>query len=257
MKVKQAVILAGGLGTRISEETALKPKPMVEIGGYPILWHIMKFYAHFGVTEFIICAGYKANEIKKYFADYYTLNSDVTFDFSENSVTYHSRPDENWKVSIIDTGLETQTGGRLARVKEHLMERFFLTYGDGLSDIDLPQLVAAHSKNKAEITVSAVRPPGRFGAMKIEEAQVTEFVEKPAGDGSWINGGFFLCEKKFLERIRSDSEILEQHPLMSAAKDQKLFAHFHNGFWQPMDTLRDRNLLNSMWEDGAASWKLW
>ena len=253
----QVVILAGGYGTRLSEETHLRPKPMVEIGGKPILWHIMKYYASFGCENFVICAGYKASSIKQYFLDYRTLNSDVTFHFSKNEIEYHSEPDENWNVTIVDTGLETQTGGRLRRISHLLDDKFFLTYGDGLSNVDLNKLQDTHEANQNDVTVTAVRPPGRFGALSLENEQVSGFIEKPMGDGSWINGGYFLCEKRFLDRIEGDQTVLEQSPLAGAARDGKMGAHKHDGFWHPMDTLRDKNMLETLWNDGSAEWKVW
>ena len=253
----QGVILAGGYGTRLSEETHLRPKPMVEIGGKPILWHIMKYYASFGCENFVICAGYKASSIKQYFLDYRTLNSDVTFHFSKNEIEYHSEPDENWNVTIVDTGLETQTGGRLRRISHLLDDKFFLTYGDGLSNVDLNKLQDTHEANQNDVTVTAVRPPGRFGALSLENEQVSGFIEKPMGDGSWINGGYFLCEKRFLDRIEGDQTVLEQSPLAGAARDGKMGAHKHDGFWHPMDTLRDKNMLETLWRDGSAEWKVW
>ena len=253
----QVVILAGGYGTRLSEETHLRPKPMVEIGGKPILWHIMKYYASFGCENFVICAGYKASSIKQYFLDYRTLNSDVTFHFSKNEIEYHSEPDENWNVTIVDTGLETQTGGRLRRISHLLDDKFFLTYGDGLSNVDLNKLQDTHEANQNDVTVTAVRPPGRFGALSLENEQVSGFIEKPMGDGSWINGGYFLCEKRFLDRIEGDQTVLEQSPLAGAARDGKMGAHKHDGFWHPMDTLRDKNMLETLWRDGSAEWKVW
>ena len=253
----QVVILAGGYGTRLSEETHLRPKPMVEIGGKPILWHIMKYYASFGCENFVICAGYKASSIKQYFLDYRTLNSDVTFHFSKNEIEYHSEPDENWNVTIVDTGLETQTGGRLRRISHLLDDKFFLTYGDGLSNVDLKKLKDTHEANQNDVTVTAVRPPGRFGALSLEDEQVSGFIEKPMGDGSWINGGYFLCEKRFLDRIEGDQTVLEQSPLAGAARDGKMGAHKHDGFWHPMDTLRDKNMLETLWNDGSAEWKVW
>ena len=253
----QVVILAGGYGTRLSEEPPLRPKPMVEIGGKPILWHIMKYYASFGCENFVICAGYKASSIKQYFLDYRTLNSDVTFHFSKNEIEYHSEPDENWNVTIVDTGLETQTGGRLRRISHLLDDKFFLTYGDGLSNVDLNKLQDTHEANQNDVTVTAVRPPGRFGALSLENEQVSGFIEKPMGDGSWINGGYFLCEKRFLDRIEGDQTVLEQSPLAGAARDGKMGAHKHDGFWHPMDTLRDKNMLETLWRDGSAEWKVW
>lgn len=253
----QVVILAGGYGTRLSEETHLRPKPMVEIGGKPILWHIMKYYASFGCENFVICAGYKASSIKQYFLDYRTLNSDVTFHFSKNEIEYHSEPDENWNVTIVDTGLDTQTGGRLRRISHLLDDKFFLTYGDGLSNVDLKKLKDTHEANQNDVTVTAVRPPGRFGALSLEDEQVSGFIEKPMGDGSWINGGYFLCEKRFLDRIEGDQTVLEQSPLAGAARDGKMGAHKHDGFWHPMDTLRDKNMLETLWNDGSAEWKVW
>lgn len=253
-------ILAGGYGTRISEESELKPKPMVEIGDYPILWHIMKYYSTFGINEFVILLGYKGYVIKEYFANYFLHNSDVTFDLKENSMSVHNSSSENWKVSLINTGLDTMTGGRLLRAKEHLKDdTFLLTYGDGLSDVDIEKLISSHKKNNKTMTLTAVQPEGRFGALEIDDNnRINQFLEKPKGDGSWINGGFFVCNPEIFEYIQEgDKTVLERSPLETLTKDQKLFAYKHHGFWQPMDTLRDKIKLNNIWQAGNAPWKIW
>ena len=255
----KAVILAGGFGTRISEETDIKPKPMIEIGGKPILWHIMKMYSHHGVNDFIICCGYKGYIIKEYFANYFLHQSDVTFHMNENRMEVHDGRAEPWKVTLVDTGDNVQTGGRLAAVSEYIKneECFCLTYGDGLSDVDISSLVDFHRNHKKLATVTAVFPPGRFGALAIEEFQVKRFMEKPKGDGAMINGGFFVLSPKVLSKISGPECLWEQEPLQTLAKEGELMAFPHSGFWQPMDTLRDKTLLEEHWDSGNAPWKLW
>jgi glucose-1-phosphate cytidylyltransferase len=255
----KAVILAGGLGTRISEETALKPKPMIEIGGKPILWHIMKIYSHYGINEFIICCGYKGYVIKEYFANYFLHQSDITFDMSNNEMKIHQERAEPWKVTLIDTGDNTMTGGRIKRIKEYLEDKedFCLTYGDGVANIDITKLIAFHKSHGKSATLSAIYPPGRFGALEIAENQVTSFYEKPRGDGALINGGFFIVNKKALEYIKGDSTIWEQGPLKNLAQDGELMSYKHDDFWYPMDTLRDKYYLEELWESDKAPWKVW
>jgi len=254
----KAVILAGGLGTRLTEETSSKPKPMVEIGGRPILWHILKIYSHYGINDFIICCGYKGYVIKEYFANYFLHMSDVTFDMSKNSFEVHSHNVEPWKVTLVDTGENTMTGGRLKRVKPHLDdETFCFTYGDGLASINIDELISYHCKNNNLATLTAVQPPGRFGSLSFERGKVLSFDEKPAGDGSWINGGFFVLQPEVLNLIKDDQTIWEQEPLQCLASSGQLGAYHHNGFWQPMDTLRDRNNLENLWTLGSPPWKLW
>ncbi|WP_333615332.1 glucose-1-phosphate cytidylyltransferase [Enterovirga sp.] len=257
-KVTRAVILAGGLGTRLSEETELRPKPMVEIGGRPILWHIMKIFSAQGINDFVICLGYKGYLVKEYFTNYGLHLSDVTFDFKNDTTVVHRRDVEPWKITLVDTGAETMTGGRLRRVRDYLGdEPFCMTYGDGLADIDLRALVAFHLAHGAEATVTAVQPAGRFGALKMGGDLVDGFQEKPAGDGSWINGGFFVLAPRVLDRIGSDMTLWEREPLESLALDGQLRAFRHRGFWQAMDTLRDKRRLEELWESGRAPWKLW
>ena len=255
----KAVILAGGLGTRISEETVIKPKPMIEIGGKPILWHIMKIYSFHGINDFIICCGYKGYVIKEYFANYFLHQSDITFDMSKNEMKIHQERLEPWKVTLIDTGEQTMTGGRIKRIKEYLNngEDFCLTYGDGLANIDITKLIAFHKNHDKLATLSAIYPPGRFGALDITENQVTNFSEKPRGDGALINGGFFVLNSKALDYIQDDNTIWEQRPLKKLAKDGELMSFKHEDFWQPMDTLRDKHLLEELWESEKAPWKLW
>lgn len=255
----KAVILAGGLGTRISEETHLKPKPMIEIGGKPILWHIMKIYSNYGINDFVICCGYKGFVIKEYFANYLLHTSDVTFDMRSQSTEVHENTSEPWRVTLVDTGEETMTGGRLKRVAKYLNdEAFCLTYGDGVADVNIDKLIKFHKQSKGLITVTAVQPPGRFGSLNIDTAGgVTDFEEKPVGDGKWINGGFFVVEPEFLNYLDSDSTPLEGAPLQRAAEAKKLKAYKHSGFWQAMDTLRDNTQLNKMWQDGSAPWRVW
>ena len=255
----KAVILAGGLGTRISEETNLKPKPMVEIGGRPILWHVMKIYSAHGINDFIICAGYKGYVIKEYFQNYFLHMSDVTFDMATNSMEVHQRRSEPWRVTIVDTGEATMTGGRLRRVRDYLgnEEPFCFTYGDGVGDVNITDLVAFHKREGRKATLTGVRPPGRYGALEINGAQVEKFQEKPEGDGSWINGGFFVLEPSVIDLIADDSTVWERTPLESLASTKQLSAYRHGGFWQPMDTLRDKTHLEELWASGKAPWKLW
>ena len=253
----KAVILAGGFGTRISEESHLKPKPMIEIGGRPILWHIMKCYGAYGINEFVICCGYKGYVIKEYFANYFLHMSDVTFDMTNNEMEVHHRKAEPWKVTLVDTGENTQTGGRIKRVKEHVEGTFCMTYGDGVSDLNLQQLLAFHREQKTLATVTAIQPAGRFGSIEIAGARVKSFLEKPRGDKRWISGGFFVCEPQVFERISGDATIWEREPLESLAKDQQLSVYKHEGFWGAMDTMRDRLYLEQLWEEGKAPWKSW
>jgi glucose-1-phosphate cytidylyltransferase len=254
----QAVILAGGLGTRLAEETGLRPKPMVEIGGRPILWHIMKTYSHYGVNDFVILLGYKGYVIKEFFFNYLHHNSDITVDLAGENIKIHSNAVEPWKVTLIDTGEHTMTGGRLKRAADFLDDTFFLTYGDGLSDININDLLAAHEKSAAYMTVTAVYPPARFGMLEINASnKVTRFIEKPIGGGGMINGGYFVVEKKVLDYIDSDSVILEADPLQNLAADNKLSAFKHEGFWQPMDTIRDKLHLEGLWTKNNAPWKVW
>ena len=254
----KAVILAGGLGTRISEETGSRPKPMVEIGGKPILWHILKIYSHHGINEFIICCGYKGYVIKEYFANYFLHTSDVTFDMSDNSVQVHTRKAEPWKVTLVDTGDATFTGGRLARVRQYLdSEPFCFTYGDGVADVNVSKQIAFHKQHGKLATVTAVQPPGRYGALLREGTRVQGFQEKPPGDGAWINGGFFVLSPKVIDSIEGDQSSWEGRPLESIAQSNQLEAYEHRGFWQPMDTLRDKNHLEELWSSGKAPWKTW
>jgi glucose-1-phosphate cytidylyltransferase len=255
----KAVILAGGLGTRISEETVVKPKPMIEIGGKPILWHIMKIYAAHGINEFIICCGYKGFMIKEYFANYSLHTSDVTFDMSRNSVEIHQRKTESWRVTLIDTGEDTMTGGRLRRVAPYLIEEevFCFTYGDGLSDVNITDAIDFHRKHGKLATVTAVQPAGRYGALEIEGDRVSGFAEKPKGDGGLINGGFFVLSPAVISLIKDDSTLWEREPLESLAAQGQLLAYQHLGFWQPMDTLRERNVLEDLWNSRKAPWKIW
>jgi glucose-1-phosphate cytidylyltransferase len=256
----KAVILAGGLGTRISEETDLKPKPMIEIGGKPILWHIMKIYSSYGVNDFIICCGYKGYVIKEYFANYFLHTSDVTFDMKKNEMQVHHRYAEPWKVTLIDTGEDTMTGGRLKRVAQYLDSEaeFCFTYGDGLSDVNIAELIAFHRSHGGLSTLTAVSPPGRFGALNIhQDHSVSAFVEKPRGDGGLINGGFFVLSPKVIDLIEDDQTVWEGAPLQSLAEAGQLKAFHHSGFWRPMDTLRDKMLLEELWSEGAAPWKRW
>lgn len=254
----KAVILAGGLGTRIAEETVLRPKPMVEIGGRPILWHLMKLYSHHGINDFVICCGYKGYVIKEYFSNYFLHMSDVTFDMGRGSMQVHNQKAEPWKVTLVDTGEHTATGGRLRRVRPYLGQQdFCFTYGDGLADLDIGQLVAFHQAHGRKATMTAVRPPGRFGSVELEGDTISRFVEKPLGDGGWINGGFFVLHPDVIDRIENDATSWELSPLEGLARDTQLNAYRHQGFWQPMDTLRDRQTLEALWDSGTAPWKCW
>jgi glucose-1-phosphate cytidylyltransferase len=255
----KAVLLAGGLGTRLSEETSTRPKPMVEIGGMPILWHIMKMYSAHGVTEFIVCLGYKGYVIKEYFTNYYMHRSDVTVDLASNQTTIHNAKAEPWKVTLVDTGEDTMIGGRIKRIMPYVRddEAFCLTYGDGVGDVDIAAGIALHKKEGRLATVTATQPPGRFGAMTHEGSRVTGFMEKPTGDGGWINGGFFILNPAVEQYIEDDSTVWEREPLEQLAADGQLSVYFHNGFWQPMDTLRDKRHLEELWSAGKAPWKIW
>ncbi|MRS12077.1 MAG: glucose-1-phosphate cytidylyltransferase [Actinobacteria bacterium] len=254
----KVVILAGGLGTRLSEETSVRPKPMAEIGDKPILWHIMKIYSYFGFDEFVICLGYKGYMIKEYFSNYFLHNCDVTFDMRTNELAVHQNVNEPWKVTLVDTGAETMTGGRVRRVKEYLDgERFMLTYGDGVADVDVRALLDAHMASGKTATLTAVQPLGRFGALDVEGDTIRSFREKLLGDGDWINGGFMVLEPEILERIEGDPTVFEGYPLQSLASEGKLGAYYHTGFWQPMDTLRDKVQLEKLWDSGKAPWKVW
>lgn len=253
----KVAILAGGLGTRLSEETSLRPKPMVEIGGRPMLWHIMKIYSYYGFNEFIICLGYKGYIIKEYFANYFRHESDITIDFNTNTTEIHNSKAEPWKVTLIDTGIDTMTGGRVKRIAPYTQgESFMLTYGDGVGDIHIPSLIDYHRKSKKLITVTSVQPSGRFGALNLGPGDdVLSFIEKPRGDGAWINGGFFVCENKVFDYIKGDNDIFERSPMEMLAADGQMSAFKHSGFWKPMDTLRDKQELESLWEAGNAPWK--
>jgi len=254
----KAVILAGGLGTRLSEETMIKPKPMVEIGSNPILWHIMKMYSAHGINDFIICLGYKGYIIKEFFANYFLHQSDVTFDLLENKLEIHTNYSEPWKVTLVDTGNTTMTGGRLKRVQRYVGdETFCFTYGDGVSDVNITSLIEYHKNHRSFATLTAVNPPGRFGALNIEGNLITKFKEKPTGSDNWINGGFFVCEPEVFDYIKDDATIWEKDPLESLAEEGKLTSFKHEGFWHPMDTLRDRMKLEELWLSGEAPWKVW
>ena len=255
----KAVILAGGLGTRLSEETATRPKPMVEIGGKPILWHILKMYSHHGINDFVICCGYKGYVIKEYFANYFLHTSDVTFDMTRNSMEVHHKRAEPWKVTLVDTGDESMTGGRLRRVAAYVRdeEAFCFTYGDGVSDLDISASIAYHRSHGKAATLTATFPPGRFGALDMQDGRVNSFREKPKGDGAMINGGFFVLSPSVLSELKDDSTVWEQDPLVNLADRGELMAYEHTGFWQPMDTLRDKHLLEDLWASGRAPWKKW
>lgn len=254
----KAVILAGGLGTRISEETHLKPKPMVEIGGRPILWHVMKIYSSHGINDFIICLGYKGYIIKEYFANYFLHMSDVTFNIEKNQVEIHENSAEPWRVTLLDTGEETMTGGRLRRAQKYLADdTFCLTYGDGVGDINITELISFHREQGVLATITAVQPPGRYGALRLDGPKVKSFEEKPQGDKAWINGGFFVLSKAVTEYISGDDVPWELEPLEKLAREGNLAAYKHSGFWQPMDTLRDKNHLEQLWSTGRAPWKMW
>lgn len=253
----KAVILAGGFGTRITEETYLKPKPMIEIGGMPMLWHIMKIYSTYDIHDFIICLGYKGYMIKEFFANYFLHTSDVTIDIQKNKIEIHRVKAEPWKVTLVDTGENTMTGGRIKRIEKYIDGTFCLTYGDGLSNLNIKSSLQFHKKNKLLATMTAVKPPGRFGAIRMNKHKVTKFLEKPEGDSSLINGGFFVFEPKVMDYLSGDGDILERKPLENLAKDGQLSAYLHTGFWQPMDTLRDKNHLEELWSSGKAPWKIW
>ena len=255
----KAVILAGGLGTRISEETHLKPKPMIEIGGKPILWHIMKLYSAYGINDFVVCCGYKGYVIKEYFANYFLHMSDVTFDMVDNEMQVHQRKAEPWRVTLVDTGEETLTGGRLKRVSDYVKdeEAFCFTYGDGVADVNVTSLINFHKKHGKLATVTAVQPPGRYGALNMQDSLVKGFTEKPKGDGGWINGGFFVLSPICMKYIQDDRSSWEGEPLRRLANDVELMAFEHAGFWQPMDTLREKNMLEDLWRSGKAPWKVW
>ena len=254
----KAVILAGGMGTRISEESAARPKPMIEIGGRPILWHILKIYSSHGINDFVICLGYKGYIIKEYFANYFLHMSNVTFDMANNRMDVHQNNTEPWKITLVDTGEQTMTGGRLKRVRSYLGdEDFCFTYGDGLGDINITELIKFHQAHGQSATLTATQPPGRFGALKLNGNQVAGFQEKPQGDGGWINGGFFVLSPKVIDRIDGDDSVWEQEPMETLAHDGQMSAYLHHGFWQPMDTLRDKLQLEQLWASGKAPWKSW
>ena len=255
----KAVILAGGQGTRLSEETGSKPKPLVEIGGMPILWHIMKIYSHYDVNEFIVCCGYKGYLIKEFFANYFLHTSDVTFDLTQNEMQVHKNNSEPWKVTLVDTGEDSMTGGRLRRISHYIKDEanFCFTYGDGVADINIAELIKFHRDQGTQATVTAVYPPGRFGKLEVSKGLVSSYKEKPKGDGALVNGGFFVLSPKVLDRISSDQTIWEETPLSELARQGELSAYEHHGFWQPMDTLRDRQLLENLWQEGSAPWKVW
>jgi glucose-1-phosphate cytidylyltransferase len=254
----KCVILAGGYGTRISEETDLKPKPMVEIGGMPILWHIMKIYSAHNINDFIICCGYKGYMIKEYFANYFLHMSDVTIDVKNNKMEVHKKSAEPWKVTLVDTGLETMTGGRLRKIKDYVKnDTFCFTYGDGLSNVNLKDLINFHHRKKTLATITAVQPAGRYGALSVEKDKVFDFIEKPAGDNNWINGGYFVLEPDVFDYIKNDSTIWEREPLEKLSKKGQLSAYKHRGFWYPVDTLRDKKYVENLWNSGKAPWKIW
>jgi len=256
----KVVILAGGYGTRLSEETSVRPKPMVEIGEKPILWHIMKIYSHFGLEDFVICLGYKGSVIKEYFANYFLYKSDLTFDLKNNEMTVHRNGVESWKVTLVDTGDGTMTGGRIKRIKDYVGdETFCMTYGDGVSNIDIEKLIQFHKEQDAYATLTAVQPPGRFGTFSLgnQDTKITSFQEKPQGDGAWINGGFFVLEPEIFDYIDGDETVWEKKPLERLANEGKLAAFKHKGFWQPMDTLRDKNVIEGLWNSPSVPWKIW
>ena len=253
----KAVILAGGMGTRISEETHLRPKPMIEIGGKPVLWHIMKTYSAHGITDFVICCGFKGYVIKEYFSNYFLHTSDVTFDMSDNRMDVHHRSAEPWRVTLVDTGEATMTGGRIKRIAPFIDGDFCLTYGDGVADVNIRDLLAFHRDQNTLCTLTAVQPPGRFGALDMNGSRIVAFQEKPHGDSSWINGGYFVCSPKVLDLIEGDTTIWERTPLEVLARQNQLSAYQHSGFWQPMDTLRDKLHLEELWASGQAPWKVW
>lgn len=255
----KVVLLAGGLGTRLSEETSVKPKPMVEVGDKPILWHIMKTYSAYGFNEFIICLGYKGYYIKEYFANYFLHQSDVTIDLAKNVIETHESQAEPWKITLVDTGFSSMTGGRIKRIQKHVgNEPFLLTYGDGVGNVDIRRLIEHHHNNKKMLTVTAVQPSGRFGALNIDDGNlVTSFFEKPKGDGAWINGGYFVCEPEVFNHIEGDDTVWEKEPMEEIARKGEMVAFKHNGFWKPMDTLRDKHELETEWNSGKAPWKIW
>ena len=254
----KAIILAGGRGTRLSEETSVKPKPMVEVGGFPLLWHICKYYASYGITDFIICCGYRGYVIKEYFANYFLHTSDITLDLRDNSMEVHHSKAEPWKITLLDTGLDTQTGGRLKRAAHFIQDDLFcFTYGDGIANVDITNLIEFHKSQGLLATVTAVRPPARFGALDIQENRVSRFLEKPRGDGGWINGGFFVLSRDVIERIPGDETVFEQHPLESLANEGQLSVFQHDGFFQPVDTIRDLAVLEEKWIQGDPPWKNW
>ena len=256
----KAVILAGGFGTRISEETTVKPKPMVEIGGMPILWHIMKGYSHYGINDFVICCGYKSHMIKEFFSTYAMRAATIRFDMKTNRMELLDHVTEPWTVTLAETGTDTMTGGRLKRIREHIgNERFCVTYGDGVCDLDIGELIAFHDQEKPMVTLTAVQPPGRFGAISLraDQTRVKQFHEKPEGDGAWVSGGFFVAEPEVFDYIEGDATVWEHEPLRAIANEGKLAAFRHRGFWQPMDTLRDKNVLESLWDSGSPPWKKW
>ena len=253
----QAVILAGGRGTRISEESLVRPKPLIEIGGKPIIWHIMKNYSYYGINDFIICCGYKAELVKEYFANFGLYSSDISIDIKTRKITFHKKKLENWKITLVDTGIDTQTGGRIKRVKKYLENTFCLTYGDGVSNVNIDKTIKFHKKNKKLDTMTTVQPAGRFGAVNIKNNLVTEFIEKPRGDGGWVNGGFFVLNKKVLDFIKDDYSIWEKDPLTNLSKKGQLTTYKHRSFWHPMDTLRDKDYLENLWNSGNCPWKLW
>jgi glucose-1-phosphate cytidylyltransferase len=254
----KAVILAGGLGTRLSEETVVRPKPMIELGGRPILWHILKIYGHHGIHDFVICLGYKGYTIKEYFANYFLHMSDVTINLRNNELKVHQNNSEPWTVTLVDTGEDTGTGGRLRRVRDHVAgERFCFTYGDGLGDVDLRALLAFHAEQKTIATLTAVQPPGRFGAIDLEGDRINTFAEKPPGDGGWVNGGFFVLEPEAFDYLDGDDTMWEREPLEKLARAGQLSAYKHHGFWQALDTMRDKKTLEELWDSGRAPWKVW
>lgn len=255
----KAVILAGGLGTRIAEETVVRPKPMIEVGGFPVIWHILKIYSHFGINDFIVCLGYKGYIIKEYFSNYFLHTSDVTFDLQKNQMEVHERHAEPWRVTLVDTGETTMTGGRVRRVRSHLADEeiFCLTYGDGLSNVNVQSLIAFHREQGTLATLTAAQPPGRFGALDLDGRRVKSFQEKPPGDGAWINGGFLVMSPRAIDLIEGDDSVLEREVLESLARSGQLSAYQHRGFWQPMDTMRDKTYLEDLWSSGKAPWKVW
>ncbi len=254
----KAVILAGGLGTRISEETQYRPKPLIEIGGMPLLWHIMKTYSSHGISDFVICCGYKGYMIKEYFANYFLHMSDVTFDMKNNEMNVHRKSAESWNITLVDTGINTMTGGRLKKIQKYVdNETFCFTYGDGLANISITELIEFHKNNNTLATVTAVQPPARFGALELDGNKVVSFKEKPPGDGNWINGGYFILEPAVFDYVEGDSTVWEKEPVENLSKNNQLSAYRHSGFWQPLDTLRDKNKLEDLWSSGSPPWKVW